>query len=110
VPPTVRPAVRLIQVVIAVAVNWDTRTEKEILTKPDARLKSVAFEIDIFKPAPTVTTTPIVKSSTDCMKKMDINTGNTGNRLNLSEKTNTRSFCASPMYGKVLTVNSAKSC
>jgi hypothetical protein len=100
----------LLQVVIALVVNWDTRTEKEILAKPDARLKSVVSEIDIWKPAPTATITPIVKSSTDYMKKVGINTGDTGNQWNLSEKTDTKNFYASPMYGKVLTVSSVKFC
>ena len=46
------------QVVHAVDVNWDMKLEKETLLKPDVRLKSVAFEIDILKPVPTVTITP----------------------------------------------------
>jgi hypothetical protein len=45
----------------AVDVNWDTKLEKETSLKPDVRLKSAAFEIDILKPVPTVTITPIAK-------------------------------------------------
>ena len=56
--PTAKPVVHPSQVVHAVDVNWDMKLEKETLLKPDVRLKSVAFEIDILKPVPTVTITP----------------------------------------------------
>ena len=87
--PTVRPALHPLQAVIAGAVNLDTKPEKETLINPDVKLKSVAFEIDILKLAPTVTITPTAKQSMVYTGKADINMVNTDNRLNLSEKTDT---------------------
>lgn len=58
---TAKPVVHPSQGVHAVDVNWDTKLEKETSLKPDARLRSVAFEIDILKPVPTVTITSTAK-------------------------------------------------
>ncbi len=58
---TAKPVMHTLRRVHAVDVNWDTKLDKETSLKPDVRLKSVAFEIDILKPVPTVTITPTVK-------------------------------------------------
>lgn len=58
---TAKPVRHTLRRVHAVDVNWDTKLEKEISLEPDVRLKSVAFEIDIWKPVPTVTITPTVR-------------------------------------------------
>jgi len=44
-----------------VDVNWDTKLAKETSLKPNVRLKSAAFEIDILRPVPTVTITQTAK-------------------------------------------------
>ena len=66
------------------------KLEKETLVKLDARSKSVAFEIDNLKPVQTVMITAAAKSSMDCTRRVDINMGNIGNQLNLSEKMDMR--------------------
>jgi len=58
---TAKPVVHTLLKVHAVDVNWDTKLAKETSLKPNVRLKSAAFEIDILKPVPTVTITPTAK-------------------------------------------------
>lgn len=58
---TARPVVHTLRRVLAVDVNWDTKLEKETSLKPDVRLKSAAFEIDILRPVPTATITQTAK-------------------------------------------------
>jgi hypothetical protein len=58
---TAKPVAHTLLRVHAVDVNWDTKLEKETSIKPDVRSKSVAFEIDIWRPVPTVTITPAAK-------------------------------------------------
>jgi len=52
---TVKPVKHWLQGIIAAVVNLDMKVMKEISTKPGARLRFAAFEINILKPVPTVT-------------------------------------------------------
>jgi hypothetical protein len=58
---TAKPVGHTLRRVHAMDVNWDTKLEKETSLKPDVRLKSAAFEIDILKPVPTVKITQTAK-------------------------------------------------
>ena len=50
--PIAKPVVCLFQGVFAVAASRDMRTEKEILTRPDVRLKYAASRKGNLRPAP----------------------------------------------------------
>jgi hypothetical protein len=80
VVPIVKPAVRQLQELTVVVASWDTKVEKETLTKLDVRLRYAVLKKENLKPVLIAQIIQYAKLYLAFMIKVDINIKNTSNQ------------------------------
>jgi len=78
--PIVKPAVRQLQELTVVVASWDTKVEKETLTKLDVRLRYAVLKKENLKPVLIAQIIQHAKLYLAFMIKVDINIKNTSNQ------------------------------